>query len=64
MNNKIIATDNGQLFRCPKFDSGWCYASLEITNSNDDNGECNNPQSCEHRQEMFLKQIKESNYVK
>lgn len=60
--NRLIATDD-MIFVCPFFDAGWCYASLEVTNSNDDCGQCNKPLECRYRQELIVKIVEESNMV-
>jgi hypothetical protein len=50
-----LNNDNGLLFVCPNYDCGWCYASLEVENTNDINGECNKPLECKYRQELMIK---------
>lgn len=45
--------------KCKYNDCGWCYCSSD--NSNDDNGQCNNPEGCqEHLIEKAKILLKES----
>jgi hypothetical protein len=54
--NTLIASEN-LIFRCPTWESGWCYASLECDTS-DDAGECHRPLECKYRQEITMKLVK------
>ena len=50
--NKLIASDDGLIFRCPYYRfGGFCGAALDA-NTNDDRGECQNPLECKHRNEL------------
>ena len=60
MNERIVATDDGLLFRCPFFDSGWCYADTSYE-PNDTQVACNNPKECCVRQQMVLEYIRKAN---
>ena len=47
----FVATED-VIFRCPVWDSGWCYASLEC-DTNDDRGECIKPLECKYRKQLM-----------
>ena len=59
--DRLISTEDNQLFRCPYWDCGWCYASIEVETTNDDSGQCNKPLECQYRQELILENIKKAN---
>lgn len=40
-------------FRCPYWECGWCYVSLEVENANQINGECICPAKCEYLKEIM-----------
>jgi len=56
----MIVSDDGLVFRCPNWDSGWCYAKPYM-DSNDDEGKCNNPKQCNFRIEHVVKVVRLSN---
>lgn len=54
--DRLIATDSGEIFRCPVYDNGFCYASLEVETTNDKCGECHEPLECEYRKQLAKEQ--------
>ena len=58
--DRLIATEDNMLFRCPYWSEGWCYADPD-KNTSDFQGECNKPLECQYRQELILENIKKAN---
>lgn len=58
--DRLIATEDNMLFRCPYWSEGWCYADPD-KNTSDFQGECNKPLEYQYRQELILENIKKAN---
>ena len=51
--DRLISTEDNQLFRCPYWHMGYCNASLEVDADNSERGECLNPEQCRYRKESI-----------